>query len=132
MIILKYSSKIIFFYNLYVVQTMMKFFMTFNLRRAVLVSKEAVAEESSRPGDLLKDLPSPTPQPVKISEFDSLALSIINDTILMTAEDIALTLTEQPIIDTSAEDISMEASIEKALAVKPVLEVAGRHCSSKS
>ena len=42
----------------------------------------------------------------------------------MNAGDIAPTQEEKPIIDTSAKDIPVEASAEKALAMEPVLEVA--------
>ena len=91
---------------------------------AVPVNTTTVAGESSQPGDLPEDLPSPNPQPGKIPKFDVLALSIVTDTVVMTARDVAPAQTEEPIIDTGAEDISVEASTEKAFAVKDVLEVA--------
>ena len=85
--------------------------------KVVPVSITSVAGKSSRPGDLPEDLPSPTPQPGKIPNFDILNLSIVTDTVIMTACDIASAQAEEPIIDTGAKDISVEASTEKALTV---------------
>ena len=57
-----------------------------------------VAEESSQPGELPEDLPSTSPQPGKISEFDILTLEIVTDIIVMAADDIAPTQAEEPIM----------------------------------
>ena len=91
---------------------------------AASVSIISVAEESSQPGDLPEDLPSPASQPSKILEFDILTLSIVAEIIIMIASDVAPAQAEELIIDTSAKDIPVEASAEKALTVKPILEAA--------
>jgi len=63
------------------------------------------------------------PQSGKIPDFDILNLSIITDTVVMTAGDVAAAQTKESIIDTSTEDISIEASMEKAFAMKPTLRM---------
>ena len=50
----------------------------------------SVVGESSRSGDLPEDLPSLTPQPGKIPDCDILNLSIVTDTVVMIAGDVAL------------------------------------------
>jgi len=69
-------------------------------------------------------LPFLTPQSEKIQVFDTLALSIVTDTVVLITRDVAPAQVEEPIIDTGAKDIIDEASTEKALLVEPVLEVA--------
>jgi len=44
--------------------------------------------------------------------------------VVVTAGDVALAQAKEPLIDTDAKDIPVEASVEKALTMKPVLEVA--------
>jgi len=86
------------------------------------MSTTSVVRESSRPRDLPKALPSPTPQPGKIPDFDTLNFSIIPDTVVMTAGDVAPAQAEEPIIDTGGRDIYVEASMEKLSTVKPTFE----------
>ena len=56
---------------------------------AVPVGTTSVDGESSQSKDLLEDLSSPTPQPDKIQEFDTLTLSIVTDNVIMIARDVA-------------------------------------------
>ena len=67
-------------------------------------------------------MPSLTPQPGKILDFDTLNFSIVLNTIVMTAGDVAAAQAEEPTIDTGGRDNSVKASTEKAFAVKPTFE----------
>jgi len=82
-----------------------------------------VAEESSQPRELPEDLPSTSPQPGKISEFDILTLGIVTDIIVMAADDIVLAQAEESIMGTGAKDILVKVSTEKVLTVELVLKV---------
>ena len=86
------------------------------------MSTTSVAGESSRSGELSEALPPPNPQPSKIPDFDTFNFSIIPDIIIMTEGDVVPAQAEEPIIDTGGRDISIEASMEKAFAVKPTFE----------
>ena len=55
-------------------------------------------------------------------DFDTLNFSIVLNTIVMTAGDVAAAQAEEPIIDTGGRDNSVKASTEKAFAVKPTFE----------
>jgi len=79
----------------------------------VPVSTTSVARESSQPRELQEDLPSPSPQPGKISEFDILTLNIVTDIIIMTTGNVAPAQEEELIIDTSAKDIPIEAATRR-------------------
>ena len=88
----------------------------------VSISTTYVAEESSQPGELPEELPSTSPQPGKISEFDILTL-VVTVIVVMAADGIIPTQAEEPIISIGVEDIPVEISTEKALTVEPILMV---------
>jgi len=72
-------------------------------------------------------LPSPILRLGKIQELlilFILVLRVVTITVIVAIGDTALARTKEPIIDIGAEDSSVKATARKALAVKPVLEVA--------
>ena len=52
-----------------------------------------------------------------------LVLRVITNTVIITTGDVAPAQAEEPVIDTSAKDIPVEASAKKAITMKPDLEV---------
>ena len=72
-------------------------------------------------------MPSPILRLGKIQELlilFILVLRVVTITVIVAIGDTALARTKEPIIDIGAEDSSVKATARKALAVKPVLEVA--------
>ena len=53
-----------------------------------------------------------------------LVLKVITNTIIITTGDVEPAQAEEPVIDTSAKDIPVEASVKKAITMKHDLEVA--------